>query len=535
MNKAICLLTLFNFVSLYTQPTLEWVRTYNGPAGLEDYASGFCLDAYRNMYVTGSAYRHDSIYDFTTIKYNSSGIQQWIRNYNETGIGHDGANSILSDAAGNIYVTGKSENSSGDDDFAIIKYSPNGDVLWVKRYNGTGNGEDYPTAMFIDNSGYIYITGFSYSGSLTKGDYTTIKYDSDGNLIWVVKFNGSGNDNDYSTSVFVDDQGYVYVTGYSLENGPGEDYATVKYNSNGVQQWVRKYNGSFNNSDWALKVLVGSGGNIYVSGWSAGSGNNNLDYLTIKYNNNGDSLWVKRYDGPSHGWDWPYDMKIDNQGNVYLTGESVANGRLGYATIKYNSNGIELWVQRYESGNGKSLSVDNSGNIYVTGKKYIYNEDANIATLKYNNNGELLWVENYDSGLYDDAFQIMLDTSNNIYLLGSTVIFPSNHDYLTIKYSQTIGIQPISNDIPKNFSLLQNFPNPFNPSTQINFGLPKTSFVKLIIYDVLGREIAALINEELKAGEYSVDWNAENYPGGIYFYSMTAGDFTDTRKMALVK
>ncbi len=98
-----------------------------------------------------------------------------------------------------------------------------------------------------------------------------------------------------------------------------------------------------------------------------------------------------------------------------------------------------------------------------------------------------------------------------------------------------IGINPISTEIPVKFNLYQNYPNPFNPVTKIKFDLPKSESVKLIIYDALGREISTIINEKLNAGIYSVDWDATNYPSGVYFYQLTSGSYIETKKMVLVK
>ncbi len=98
-----------------------------------------------------------------------------------------------------------------------------------------------------------------------------------------------------------------------------------------------------------------------------------------------------------------------------------------------------------------------------------------------------------------------------------------------------IGVKPISTKTPESFSLSQNYPNPFNPFTKIDFELPVKSFVELVVYNSLGQTIAQLVNEQLKQGTYTVDWNASGSPSGIYFYRITAGDYTETKKMILVK
>jgi flagellar hook assembly protein FlgD len=98
-----------------------------------------------------------------------------------------------------------------------------------------------------------------------------------------------------------------------------------------------------------------------------------------------------------------------------------------------------------------------------------------------------------------------------------------------------VGISTNTNEIPENYSLEQNYPNPFNPSTNINFKLPESGLVNISIYDINGKLVEELINRNLSAGNHLIDWNAINYPSGIYFYRISAGNFTDVKKMILVK
>ena len=85
------------------------------------------------------------------------------------------------------------------------------------------------------------------------------------------------------------------------------------------------------------------------------------------------------------------------------------------------------------------------------------------------------------------------------------------------------------------FSLDQNYPNPFNPSTTIKFNLAKAGFATLKLYDVLGKEVASMLNSELEAGSHQVSFDASNLPSGTYFYTLTSGSFTETRKMMFLK
>jgi hypothetical protein len=140
--------------------------------------------------------------------------------------------------------------------------------------------------------------------------------------------------------------------------------------------------------------------------------------------------------------------------------------------------------------------------------------------------------------------------AKNIGIVKSYVICPtcSQYSYLRgckingVLYGDTsiVGLNQISTEVPKSFSLYQNYPNPFNPSTKIKFCLPNPSEgggmeTKLIVYDGLGREAAVLVDEQLKPGTYEVDWNGTNFASGVYYYSLHAGDYLETKKMLMIK
>ena len=246
--------------------------------------------------------------------------QRWVARYNGPGDYHDIAQALAVDNSGNVYVTGYSTGSGPGYDYATIKYNPDGNQLWVARYNGDANDDDQACALAVDSLGNVYVTGYS-NGSGTGNDYATIKYSPDGNQLWVARYNGPpGNDDDGAYALVVDNNsGNVYVTGYSTGNGTCNDYATIKYNPDGNQLWVARYNGPGNGSDTASALAVDSSGNVYVTGYSDGSGTGD-DYATIKYSPDGNQLWVERYNGPGNNSDSASDLAVDNSGNVYVTG-----------------------------------------------------------------------------------------------------------------------------------------------------------------------------------------------------------------------
>jgi len=158
-------------------------------------------------------------------------------------------------------------------------------------------GNDSAKSLAADSSENSYVTGAS-EGSGTVLDYATLKYNSSGTQQWKARYNGPASGNDTANAAVVDGSGNVYVTGSSLGSGSGLDYATIKYNSSGTQQWVARYNGTGNGDDTAVGISVNTmSGNVYVTGTSLGSGTSS-DYATVKYNSSGTQQWATRFDGP---------------------------------------------------------------------------------------------------------------------------------------------------------------------------------------------------------------------------------------------
>jgi len=148
-------------------------------------------------------------------------------------------------------------------------------------------------------------------------------------------------------------------------------------------------------------------------------------------------------------------------------------------------------------------------------------------------------VSDMDSNYYYVNMTIQKDTIPGSFVQGA-VNGPSLAQQMFTRIiisrdSLITGSKNISGEIPVNYNLYQNYPNPFNPITNIRFDIRNSSLVKLIIYNILGKEVATLVNEKLSAGSYEVSWNASGYPSGVYFYRIQAGDFVDVKKILLVK
>lgn len=527
------------------QVSEEWVATVNGPSNDYDKANRVVSDASGNVYVTGSIANEFGDWDYLTIKYNTAGVQQWVRTYNGTGNSFDQSYDIAVDDSGNVYVTGGSWGLGTERDFCTVKYNPNGDQLWVNRYNGPGNSADEASRIMVKN-GFVYVTGYSEGFGL---DYHTIKYDLDGNEQWSARYHfadGGADNEDRPADMFVDDAGNVYVTGESSNDFTFVDmYATVKYNSSGQQQWVSRYKGwGVSGLSQAFGVIADPNGNVYVTGRCdpESSFGYNFDIVTIKYDSSGDSVWVKRYNGPGNSSDIGYAIALDNEGNIVVAGISVA-ASADYFVIKYNpTSGETIWTARYDGTAASvdaatSMTLDQSGNIYVTGFSEGIGTERDFATVKYNPSGVQQWDQRYNGSANndDEALSIAVDVFGNVYVAGMSNGLNTSMDFTTIKYSQQVSVLQISPEIQVKPELFQNYPNPFNPVTKISFSLPKSETVTLKIFDVLGKEVAIPINEFRNAGLHSIDVNAEHLLSGVYFYSIEVGDFKSVKQMLMLK
>jgi uncharacterized delta-60 repeat protein len=364
--------------------------------------------------------------------------EEWVRIYDEGSM--DKTAGLAVDAQGNVYVTGTSQRevkvpngSYYDYHFTTVKYSPAGQELWVRHYNSPGSKCDSATAMTVDRQGNIYVTGYNDDG------YVTIKYDPHGTLLW--ESHHYEHWGQQPVALAVDHRGNVLVTGES--STPGTDYLTIKYSPDGEELWVRRYNGPANGYDAATAMRVDGQGNVYVTGTSWGSGTR-YDYATIKYRPEGRQLWVRRYNGP-RGNDWAEAIATDSRGNVYVTGASARSGTgYDYLTIKYNTEGRRLWVRRYNGRSNRhdyaqALALDSQSNVYVTGKSF---KDASrdYTTIKYNPMGRQIWeVHNRGRGSYDyNALSMAVDSLGNVYVSGFDTYAGvwDIADYQTIKYIQ---------------------------------------------------------------------------------------------------
>jgi hypothetical protein len=332
-----------------------WTNSYNGPGNSTDYAEALAVDGSDNVLVAGSSAGSGSGYDYATIKYSSAGAPLWTNRYNGPLNRDDYANALAVDASGNVFVTGSATvSTNGDSDYATIKYSAAGVPLWTNRYNGPANGDDQAVAAGVDGSGNVFVTGLSIGTIQSNGydsDYATIKYSSAGALLWTRRYAGPYFI-DIASTLAVDGGGNVIVTGDSLDPSGSFTFTTIKYSGAGAVLWTQRYNDPDIGDGIATSIAVDAGGNVFISGSSYGP-DSALDYATIAYSSAGVLLWTNRYNGPGNRNDVTgvtirnnivnplktrQALALGHDGSVYVTGTSEISNHgsaSDFATVKY--------------------------------------------------------------------------------------------------------------------------------------------------------------------------------------------------------
>lgn len=318
--------------------------------------------------------------------------------------------------------------------------------IWSRRYNGAGSGNDAARAITLDGAGNVYVAGESAGTATTGIDIVTIKYNGSGAPQWAKRYDGTAHGSDYGKALAVDLSGNVYVTGASDGVGTGSDIATIKYNATGTRLWVKRYDGPAHGFDMPSSIAVdNSDGSIYVAG-AVTTATTELDMVLIKYAPDGTRLWVKRYDGPSHGYDFASAVAVDLNHNVVITGASMGSGtQQDFATLKYSSTGTLLFVRRYNStanrvdfANALALHPY-TGDIFVTGNSWRSDTECHYVTIKYDTNGNQQWLADYNNGGIDIPWGIAVDPSGNAIVTGQSSDPTTQNDYFTLKYNGSTG------------------------------------------------------------------------------------------------
>jgi photosystem II stability/assembly factor-like uncharacterized protein len=700
----------------------------DGPYGL-DYLRK--VKTYQNIiYFGGCSSNNDPnhiVLDIYIMKMDANGNILWSRYYGNP-YDEEKLADMTVDQYGNLYCAGQDYSTTYGVQWVILKYDPNGNLLWTAHYNGYLNNSDFPKAIDVDNTtGNVYVTGQSMDYAIPPDDgssegfetFTTVKFSSNGQFLWAQKhfcsgntlFKASGN----SIKVRNDE---AYVTGFAVGSHDDRDFITVKYNSIGTKQWLQDYSYVQHGQDISNKLDMDNYGNVYVTGQSYGYNYDaqSNDYTTIKYDNNGNLQWVMRYDGIGGQVDESHDIQVIDDDIVYVTGWSdrdpdpgivdydyvtiryasgwitpncdnpgfssgnplrkisklndssaVAVGDMGTlkfstdrginwrninsgimnrfnslnidknkiiltgesGTILYSSNNGTSWLNRSLNSNDEIRSIQfiGSNNIYCAGtggqlyksqnsgiswSSKTISSSATVNSIYVNlindlnkisfinstrgiligNDGKLLKTVNggetwqsISTGYSDNFNDVCFLNSNTGYISGSNGLILcttdggtnwkkqktySNLNFTSVTFLDSahgiavsdegtviltnMGEKSYDNNesyskgkqeetaLLNTYKLDQNYPNPFNPVTVIRYSVPEVSKVSLKVYDVTGKQVIELVNDNKDKGTFDVTFNAVNLSSGIYYYQLNVYDlngtsviYSESKKMILIK
>ena len=506
--------------------------------------------------------------------------------------------SVAVDGPGNVFVAGDFYGSvdfgggpltsAHFDDIFVVKFDPNGNHLWSQSFGDVG--PQNPDDIAVDSSGNLLISGsfaievdFGGGSLMSAGDVDVFvaKFDPDGNHLWSQGFGWENEDE--GRGVACDGSGNVLVTGnfhdtVDFGGGPltsagGNDIFVAKFDPNGVHLWSQRFGDSFNQGgqsiavDYLAQVVITGGmhGSADFGGGTLTSAGTN-DIFVAQFDTDGAHLGSELF-GDSD-LQAPWCVAVDGSANILLTGWFLGNLDFGGGPLA-NGGNQDIFLAKFSelSSSGPGFTIgeyiplfDNPPYVLVEVKLhnlgpgnayYVIAElSENISWLRITDpdcfygdipEGESSWGEDEDSftlyltagypgGVIDVQLHVWYEDSfgNPCY---------SQHD-LTIDPNTTGVIS--GEEIASAFRLLPNYPNPFNPATQISFDLPRGGNTNLVVYNLAGQVVRTLWSGELPAGHHSYVWKGVTdggrpVPSGIYFSRLRTGKFSQTRQMVLVR
>jgi hypothetical protein len=443
------------------------------------------------------------------------------------------------------------------------------EILW-SRFFGTASDDFAYSLCPTADSGYA-LAGVTYAGGV---DAWLIRTDWNGDSLWSRRYGGTGNQYCYSVDQCADG-GYV-MCGYTepYNTGP-RDMWVARANADGDTLWSRKFGENGENGDGAWSAHELPDGGFIVAGSSQVSG-----FWFIRTNAQGDSIW-SRANGDPDPWGC-YEAQMTTNGGFIMVG---SNFRL----IRLNAFGDSLWSRTYGNGLDRCMSGKQTmdGGFVLAGFMGLAREFAIVRT---DSSGELLWMRTYHMGGFDACWDVYETADGGFALAGTTTIGgwenlfaavflkvsaigdslwsiiydgPSDDGFMSVYQAVDGGyvlagfsssgsssdrdvwlLKTLPDPIlaaddpfiphPTTFTL-SNYPNPFNPTTEIEFELSRNGLVSLKVYDLLGREVAEFFNGMQTAGRHRVTFDGTGLASGVYLYRLVAGERTETRKMVLIR
>lgn len=446
-------------VSLFCQNTYEWYKTFGGINS----DAGRCIikTSDGGLLSCGFTYLNNiNNADIFFVKTDIKGNLKWQKNIG--GADYEYGNSIAENKSGNVFLTG-SVLQNGNSNLLVIGLTANGDLLWEKSIGGSGN--EFGKSIIVTSNNSLLACGYTNSSGNGENDILLVKLDIEGNLIWQKTFGGKASD--IGTCVIEGEDGKYYVSGSTGSfSAANKDAIIYKIDTSGTEIWKKNYN--IDNFDYVTQIIQTSDGGFALSGYSDFHGADLMSFSLWRINSNGNLIWSKTYD---HNGFYDY----------------------GRCLVETPDKGFII------AGSSKS-KIDNVNHIMFVKTDSL----GKAITQKYIEGGKTNWGNSI----------LLLDNNSAVITGYSNTFGSSGFDMVLFKFliNEATGINTKDRD-ETGYNIFRNYPNPFNPSTRIDYSLQNPGNVILNIYDTNGCLIKNLVNSYQKSGMHSVEWSGMNNSG----------------------
>ncbi len=563
-----------------------WTRTYGGNLSdigysvLQTSDGGFIIAGVTESFGAGGK-------DVLIIKTDQDGNSQWIKTFG--GSEDDEAKSINPTDDNGFIIAGSTESyGNGMSDVLLLKIDSVGNTQWFKTYGSITDewGED---AKQLPDGGYVVVGDSNWTDHFGSSSWI-IKTDSSGEVLWSHTKGNCCYDGFWVTSVQQMSDGGLAVCGTEFTLvypfGSTLEFFLMKYSIEGDFLWLKSY--TRNNEDTSPVLKKANDGNLIIGGTTNNPTMYRTDIWLLKVNNSGSILWqivlgntghetftnfeqtsddgyiITKYDSLSDvcliktnetgGVEWERRISAPLHDRALAVQETSDSGYIVTGrTNSFGSGSFDVWLLRFDNKPIPKIVVDspNGGEFFFMGSEEEINwtsYSVDSVKIELSLEDRTLWYTITEATPSDGSYNWLVEapqTSRKCRikltdLSDSTVTDESDTTFI-IEILPNVGDSSETN-LPTEFKLYANYPNPFNPGTTIKFTIPNVErrasslySTTLKVYDILGNEVATLVNKELPPGEYEVEFNAANLPSGVYFYRLTAGSYSSTKKLMLLK
>lgn len=442
--------------------------------------------------------------------------------------------------AGTTYSFG-----SGGYDVYVVKTDEAGDTLWARTYGGAGNDYGYSVAQTMDG-GYV-VAGSTDSYGAGGNDVYLVRIDSAGVKMWAQTYGGGGDDKGRSVEETPADSGFV-IAGHTASYGPGvESVYLVKTYSAGAIRWTKIFGGT----DWdeGRSVRKTLDGGYIIAGSTGSFGAGADDVYLVKTDSAGTAQWGKTFGGT--GADYGYDVRqtLPDSGFV-VVGQTYSYGTSGDVyVVKTDADGDTLWTRAIggasiDCGYGVVQTFPDTAYLVVGCTRSFGMGGYDAYLIKLDRDGNILWTRLYGGAYNDDVYSVAQTVPDSGYIVaGSTRSFGSgSYDFYVMRSEPVLaGVDGVAGGGFGGAAIaLALAPNPVRGMAAILYSIPRESHVRIAVYDVLGREVARLMDSTQRPGTQSIPWDPALSPGreiasGIYLVRLDTCAQAATAKLVFLK